>query len=107
MMVRRVFAATNKYSKNIIILKFRMTLHREMITDAMYDAARAFLIPDPEYYLAGGTALALHQAPYKSLLLREKTANRGNENREHSTFVFSLAVYRVDRACGADVAVLC
>ena len=37
-----------------------MTLHREMITEAMHDVARGiFDAFDPEYYLAGGTALAL------------------------------------------------
>ncbi len=45
-----------------------MTLHRETITDAMHDAARGiFDTFDPEYYLAGGTALALRIGHRKSV----------------------------------------
>ncbi|MCR4322480.1 MAG: nucleotidyl transferase AbiEii/AbiGii toxin family protein [Candidatus Azambacteria bacterium] len=45
-----------------------MTLHRETITDAMYDAARGIFDNfDTEYYLAGGTALALRIGHRKSV----------------------------------------
>lgn len=45
-----------------------MTLHRETITDAMFDVARGIFDNfDAEYYLAGGTALALRIGHRKSV----------------------------------------
>lgn len=45
-----------------------MILHQETITDAMRTIARVvFENLDPEYYLAGGTALALHVGHRKSI----------------------------------------
>lgn len=45
-----------------------MMLHRETITDAMHDAARGIFDNfDKEYYLAGGTALALRIGHRKSV----------------------------------------
>lgn len=52
-----------------------MTLHFETITDAMQDVARGiFENFDTEYYLAGGTALALHIGHRKSVDLDYFTA---------------------------------